>query len=90
MEIRVRHLTNSKLFWMTLLLLAAANLASWLIKPACCDQIDSVGFPFAFMISGGITGSSNFYLLGALLNVFVALTIATLFVWIARSIANRE
>ncbi len=70
-----------------MLIFAAANLWSWIrhrLFPVCCDQEISVGFPFPFHISGGIGGASDFYVLGLLLDIVTALTLAVLFTWIAR------
>ena len=72
-----------------LLLFAGVNLWTWLddkLFPVCCDQEMSIGFPFPFHISGGIAGFSNFYLLGLLLDVVIALTMAVLVTWIVKSI----
>ena len=84
-------LFRSTTFYVTLIILAAANLWSWLrheLFPICCDQEISVGFPFPFHLSGGITGASSFYILGLLLDVVTAVTLAVLLTWIARSIRN--
>ena len=84
-------LFRSTTFYVTLIILAAANLWSWLrheLFPICCDQEISVGFPFPFHLSGGITGASSFYILGLLLDVVTVVTLAVLLTWIARSIRN--
>lgn len=48
------------------------------------------GFPVPFHISGGITGQSNFYLLGLLLDIAIALTAAVLITWIVRLFRRRQ
>lgn len=70
----------------TLLLFGGLNLWSWArhrFLPPCCDQQISFGFPFPFQISGGIAGSSEFYILGLLLDIATALTAAVFVTWIA-------
>ncbi len=70
----------------TLLLFVGLNLWSWVrhrFFPLCCDQQISFGFPFPFHIRGGIAGSSEFYILGLLLDIATALTAAVLVTWIA-------
>ena len=82
-------LYRSTAFYATALVFAAANLWSWLkhrLFPICCDQEISVGFPFPFHISGGIAGASDFYMLGLLLDVVTAVTLAVLLTWIAETI----
>jgi hypothetical protein len=44
----------------------------------------TIGFPVPFYISGGIAGLSNFYVLGLLLNISIAVTAAILLTWLAR------
>jgi hypothetical protein len=64
-----------------------ANAWSWMgqrIDPVCCDQELTVGFPVPFHISGGIAGLSNFYLLGLLLDISIALTTAVTVTWIVK------
>lgn len=78
-------------FRVSLLLFAALNLGSWISYryfPVCCDQQTSFGFPFPVHISGDITGESQTYLLGMLLDVAVALTVALLVTWIAELIKS--
>ena len=77
---------RSRAFQATVILFAIANVWSWLqdkLDPVCCDQEMTVGFPFPFHISGGIAGGEKFYLLGLLLDVMLALTLAVLVTWIA-------
>lgn len=79
-------LYKSIAFRITLLLFAGLNLWSWAkhrLFPICCDQEISFGFPFPFHISGGIAGASDFYILGLLLDIATALTVAVLITWIA-------
>lgn len=78
-------LFRSAAFSSTALLFAAANLWSWIrhkLFPICCDHEISVGFPFPFHVSGGIAGISEFYILGLLLDIVTALTVAVLVTWI--------
>jgi hypothetical protein len=80
-------LYRSAAFHSTVLLFAAANLWSWLrhrIYPVCCDQEISVGFPFPYHVSGGFAGTPDFYVLGLLLDVVTALTVAVLITWIVK------
>jgi hypothetical protein len=87
MNFSLAVLHKSTAFYVTMLIFAAANLWSWTrhrLFPVCCDQEISVGFPFPFHISGGIAGASEFYVLGLLLDIVTALTLAVLITWIAR------
>ncbi len=87
MKFSLAVLCRSTAFYVTMLILAAANLWSWIrhrLFPVCCDQEISVGFPFPFHISGGIVGASDLYVLGLLLDIVTALTLAVLITWIAR------
>jgi len=43
-----------------------------------------VGFPFPFHISGGIAGVSDFYLLGLMLDLFTAVTVAISVTWFVK------
>ncbi len=89
MKFSLAVLCRSTAFYVTMLIFAAANLWSWIrhrIFPVCCDQEISVGFPFPFHISGGIAGASEFYVLGLLLDIVTAVTLAVLITWIARAI----
>ncbi len=91
MKFSLAVLCRSTAFYVTMLIFAAANLWSWIrhrLFPVCCDQEISVGFPFPFHISGGIAGASDFYVLGLLLDVVTALTLAVLITWIARLIRS--
>ncbi len=91
MKFSLTVLFRSTTFYATLLIFAAANLWSWISHrffPVCCDQEISVGIPFPFHISGGIAGASDFYILGLLLDVVTALTLAVLLTWIARLIRD--
>jgi hypothetical protein len=75
MRFSIAVLYKSTAFHSTVLLFVAANFWSWLrhkIFPICCDQELSVGFPFPF------------YLLGLLLDVVTALTVAVLITWIVK------
>ncbi len=76
-------------FQITIILFAIGNLWSWLghkLDPKCCDQEMTVGFPFPFHISGGLAGLESFYMLGLLLDIVVALTLAVLVTWIATAL----
>ncbi len=91
MKFSLTVLYRSTAFYATVLMFAAANLWSWISHrffPVCCDQEISVGFPFPFHISGGIAGASDFYILGLLLDVVTALTLAVLLTWIAKLIRD--
>lgn len=46
----------------------------------------TIGFPFPFHISGGIAGLESFYVLGLLLDIVLALTLAVLVTWIATAL----
>lgn len=86
MSITLHKLRDSRSFQVTILLFAAANLWSWLRhrqSTLCCDQEVTVGFPFPFHISGGIAGQQGFYMLGLLLDIVIALTMAFVMMWIA-------
>jgi hypothetical protein len=77
---------RSRAFLVTIILFAIGNVWSWLrhkINPVCCDQEMTVGFPFPFHISGGIVGLETFYVLGLLLDIVLALTLAVSVTWIA-------
>jgi len=93
MEFSVRILQRSRPFIGTVAFFILANTWSWLrhrISPICCDQEMTSGFPVPFHISGGITGQSNFYLLGLLLDIAIALTAAVLITWIVRLFRRRQ
>lgn len=80
---------KSRSFQGVIALFAAGNAWSWLrhkIDPVCCDQEMTVGFPFPFHISGGIAGIETFYVLGLLLDLTLALTLAVLATWIVRAL----
>jgi len=65
----------------TLTLFVLANGWSWLrhrLFPACCDQEITVGFPFPYLIAGGIRSQEDFYVLGLLLDIVIAITVALL------------
>ncbi len=82
-------LYRSATFHSTVLIFTAANLWSWVrhqLFPICCDQEISIGFPFPFHVSGGIAGTSNFYILGLLLDVVTVVTVAVLLTWIVETI----
>ena len=81
MKLTASTLSGSRTFAATLVLFALANAWSWLrhqLDPACCDQEITVGFPFPFLISDGIDSHADFYVLGLLLDVVLALTLALL------------
>jgi len=87
MKFSLAILCESTAFYVTMLIFAAANLWSWIrhrLFPVCCDQEISVGFPFPVHISGGIVGASDFYVLGLLLDIVTAVTLAVLITWIAK------
>ena len=87
MKFSLALLCKSTTFHTTWLIFAAANFWSWLRRklfPVCCDQEISVGFPFPFHISGGIAGASDFYLLGLMLDLFTAVTVAISVTWIVK------
>ena len=89
MKFSLAILYRSIAFHVTMLIFVALNLMSWLrhrLFPVCCDQELAVGFPFPFHISGGIAGISEFYILGLLLNISTALTVAVSITWIAKLI----
>ena len=87
MKFSLALLCKSTTFHTTWLIFAAANFWSWLrhkLFPVCCDQEISEGFPFPFHISGGISGVSDFYLLGLMLDLFTAVTVAISVTWIVK------
>lgn len=91
MKFSVRILCQSRTFIGVLAVFIAANAWSWVrhrFWPICCDQEVTIGFPVPFHISGGIAGLSNFYLLGLLLDIVVALTIAVTLTWVVRLIRS--
>jgi hypothetical protein len=67
---------RSKPFWSVLAVFLAANFATLITHPGCCDRFDGIGFPLPFHLSGGIAGVSNFYPIGLTLNLLIALTLA--------------
>jgi hypothetical protein len=84
-------LGRSRTFIVTVLLFVLANVWSWarhVISQVCCDQEITVGFPFPFHISGGIAGTAQFYVLGMLLDVVLALTVAVLATRISISLSK--
>ena len=86
MTFSFRAVGRSRSFLITIILFAIGNAWSWLrhkIDPLCCDQEMTIGFPFPFHISGGIAGLESFYVLGLLLDIVLALTLAVLVTWIA-------
>ena len=79
-----RTLRRSKSFVTTLVVFAVANVWSWLrhiVFPQCCDIEATIGFPVPFHISGGLAGAANFYLLGLLLDLVIAITLAITATW---------
>lgn len=91
MEFSLKLLWQSKTFVGVTTFFILANGWSWLrniVAPVCCDQELTIGFPIPFHISGGIAGTSNFYLLGLLLDVSIALTLAILATWLVRLIRH--
>lgn len=80
---------RSRAFLITIALFAIGNAWSWLrhkLDPHCCNQEMTVGFPFPFHIGGGIGGLEKFYVLGLLLDIVIALTLAVLATWIATAL----
>ena len=89
MTFSFRAVGRSRSFLITIFLFAIGNTWSWLrhkIDPLCCDQEMTIGFPFPFHISGGIAGLESFYVLGLLLDIVLALTLAVLVTWIATAL----
>jgi len=87
MKITAQSLLRSGPFIGVVAAFVAANAWSWArhkFWPVCCDQEMTIGFPIPFHISGGIAGAANFYLLGLLLDIAVALTVAITITWIVR------
>ncbi len=86
MKFELSRLRRSLAFRITLLSAAGLNLGSWVryrYFPAGDDLQTSFGFPFPVTIRGGIEGTAEFYVLGLLLDVAIALTLAVLVTWIA-------
>ena len=91
MTFSFRAVGRSRSFLITIALFAIGNAWSWLrhkIDPPCCDQEMTIGFPFPFHISGGIAGLESFYVLGLLLDIVLALTLAVLVTWIATALKS--
>ena len=91
MKFSAKAILRSKAFVGVLAFFIVANVWSWASHrfwPICCDQEVTMGFPVPFHISGGIAGISNFYLLGLLLDIVLALTIAVTLTWIVRLIRS--
>ncbi len=91
MKLTISLVGRSVAFRTTLLLFGGLNVWTWArhrYSPVCCDQEISFGFPFPFHISGGIMGESNFYILGLMLDIAIALTSAVLVTWIAKAIRS--
>jgi len=91
MKLTTGLLVRSIAFQITLLLFGGLNVWTWVRHryfPICCDQEISYGFPFPIHISGGIMGESDFYILGLLLDIAIALTSAVLVTWIVKMIRN--
>ena len=91
MKLTLDSLFRSIAFRTTLFLFLGLNVWTWVTHrffPVCCDQQSSYGFPFPMHISGGITGASEYYVLGLLLDVAIALTSAVLVTWIAAKFRN--
>lgn len=89
MEFSVRILQRSGTFIGVVAFFVLANTWSWMrhrLWPICCDQEITIGFPVPFHISGGIAGLSNFYVLGLLLDITIALTAGVLLTWFVRFI----
>ena len=89
MKLTFELLSRSTAFRTTLLLFVALNVWTWVSHkffPVCCDQEISYGFPFPLHISGGIMGTSEYYVLGLLLDLAIGLTAAVLVTWIVKSI----
>ena len=93
MQIRGELLARSKTFWVTLALFLALNAWTgaryWLFSIGYGREL-TIGFPFPFVISGGIAADTNFYTLGAILDVVLALTSALITTWIALALGNRD
>jgi len=84
-------LCKSSAFRVTILVFGALNLLSWVrhkLFPICCDQEIAIGYPFPFHISGGIAGASDFYILGLLLDIATALTVAVSITWLVKLIRD--
>ncbi len=91
MKFSTRILLRSRTFHVVTALFLLANTWSWIrhrFWPICCDQEITTGFPVPFHIGGGIAGLSNFYLLGLLLDISIALTTAIMITWIVRLLAR--
>ena len=86
MKVSVRVLRRSRAFWGVIAAFFVANLLSALLpKIAAVEagQETSIGFPFPFYVSDRITGASEFYLSGFLLDLVVPPTVAISIVWIS-------
>jgi hypothetical protein len=89
MKFEFSEVYRSAIFRITLFLLVALNIASgvrFFFFAECCDQSSSFGFPFPIQI--GAAGEAEFYLLGLLLDVAIALTVAVLFTWLSKLMKN--
>ena len=85
MKVSARILRRSRTFWGIIAVFVVANLLSALppgITAAEPGREASIGFPFPFHVSDGITGASEFYISGFLLDLVVPPTVAISVVWI--------
>lgn len=86
MEFSLAILGRSKTFIVCMVLFAAANVWSWLshaVEPICADCDTTIGFPFPFHVAGG-AAESEFYMLGLLLDMAIAMTVAITATWLVR------
>lgn len=94
MQFSFATLHSARSYWATLAVFAAANAWTWLRhrvgEPACCDRIETVGFPFPFHASGGIAGIDELLVTGLLLDLVLAWTVAVAAAWAALTWARRR
>jgi len=86
-EFSIAILSRSKTFLGVLAFFALANLWSWLrhkLAPLDLDKDFTVGFPIPFHITEGMTGLQQIYILGLLLDISIAATLAVTATWIVR------
>ena len=89
MKFQLANLWRSGAFLSTLLVFALLNAASWTryrYFPTTDGTQSSVGFPFPLFIDDRFEGTSQFFLLGLLLDLAVALTLALLVTWLAEAL----
>ena len=92
MKVEFARLRRAVAFRVTLLVFLALNAGSWIRFQFFAETgigQSSFGYPFPIRINDGFEATSNFYLLGLLLDIAIALTVAVLVTWLV-AIATRN